>query len=71
MYGDIASHGTRAVMTLLSIGNISYEFIPVDLNTFATQTPEYLKINPFGMIPFFIDGTFEIPESSSILIYLC
>jgi glutathione S-transferase len=71
LYGDIGSQGTRAVMTLLAIGKIPYEFVKVDLMAFEARSKKYLELNPFGHIPFLIDGDFKLSESNAILVYIC
>ena len=51
--------------------NISIEYIPVDLIKHALRTPEMLKKNPLGTVPFLEldDGTI-IRESRAIIEYL-
>ncbi|WP_035052764.1 glutathione S-transferase family protein [Andreprevotia chitinilytica] len=36
----------------------------------ATNTPEYLALNPMGLVPVLIDGDFVLTESNSICRYL-
>ena len=71
LYGDKESQPVRAVLALLAIGRIDFEFVPVDLATFETRYQEFLKLNPFAHIPFLVDGEFRLGESNAILLYLC
>lgn len=71
LYGDIESQGTRAVMTLLAIAKIPHEFVKIDLLGFETRSKKFLELNPFGHIPFLMDGDFKLAESNAILLYLC
>jgi glutathione S-transferase len=46
------------------------QFQTVDLFTGEHLKPEYLKINPNGLVPVLEDGDFRLTESSAILKYL-
>ena len=35
------------------------------------KTPEYLKINPNGLVPTMVDNDFVLYESHAIMRYLC
>lgn len=71
LYGDKESQPVRAVMALLAMGHVDYEFVPVDLATFQTRSKEFLKLNPLAHIPLLVDGGFKLAESNAILLYLC
>ena len=58
------------IRLFLSILGIDYEKIPVDANAGELQTPEFLAINPNGLVPVLIDGDKTIYDSAAILIYL-
>lgn len=47
------------------------EDVTVDLGQGDNQKPEFLAMNPNGMIPMLEDGDFHLSESSAIMIYLC
>lgn len=61
----------RAVLTLLAIGRIDFEFITVDLHTLQTRSKQFLELNPFGRSPFLVDGELKLAESNAILLYIC
>jgi len=49
---------------------LEVEKIQVDPFKGETRTPEYLKMNPNGKTPTFLDGDFALWESNAIMIYL-
>lgn len=71
LYGDVESQGTRAVLALLTISKIPYEFVKVSLDTFETRSEAFTKLNPFNHIPFLVDGDLKLAESNAILQYIC
>jgi len=71
LYWNIASQPARAVKCLIDIGKIECKFVVVDVMKNQNKTKEYLSLNPLGQIPFLIDGSFKLAESSAILVYLC
>ncbi|MBT9582507.1 glutathione S-transferase family protein [bacterium] len=46
------------------------EVVPVDMLNGQHQSPEYLALNPNGLMPTLQDGDFTLWESNAILIYL-
>ncbi len=68
---DLARSGNcYKVRLLLSILGIDYEKIPVDANAGELRTPEFLAVNPNGLVPVLIDGDTTIYDSAAILAYL-
>lgn len=68
---DLARSGNcYKIRLFLSILGLDYEKIPVDANAGELQTPEFLAINPNGLVPVLIDGDSTIYDSAAILIYL-
>lgn len=65
----ISGHAHRAHM-LLSILELDFELISVDLPAGEHQQPEFLALNPFGQIPVLVDGETVISDSNAILVYL-
>jgi glutathione S-transferase len=55
---------------LLSILELDFELITVDLPNGEHQQPEFLVLNPFGQIPVLVDGEIVISDSNAILVYL-
>ncbi|MBR9872910.1 MAG: glutathione S-transferase [Vibrionaceae bacterium] len=64
-----SGHAHRVHM-LLSILELNFELIPVDLPAGEHQRPEFLALNPFGQIPVLVDGETVISDSNAILVYL-
>lgn len=72
LYWNVGSQPARAVKVLLELGKIPHEAIEMDLKNNQTRTPEFLKLNPLGQIPFIITTTGQgIGESNAIMQYLC
>lgn len=65
----MSGHAHRAHM-LLSILELDFELITVDLPAGEHQRPEFLALNPFGQIPILVDGEIVISDSNAILVYL-
>jgi glutathione S-transferase len=65
----LSGHGHRARL-LLSLLNVEYENINVDLRKGEQKAPEFLELNPFGQIPVLVDGDVVIRDSNAILVYL-
>jgi len=69
-YYHPASPNCRKVSALLEMLGVdaSYEF--VDLPKGQQAQPEFLAVNPAGMVPVLVDGDRTVLESNCILIYL-
>ncbi|NIY93780.1 glutathione S-transferase family protein [Vibrio diazotrophicus] len=65
----LSGHAHRAHM-LLSMLELNFELITVDLPAGEHQQPEFLALNPFGQIPVLVDGDTVIADSNAILVYL-
>lgn len=68
-YTPLSGHCHR-VQLFASLINADVEFIKLDLAAGAHQTPEFLKLNPFGQVPVLVDGDTVITDSNAILVYL-
>lgn len=66
------SSASQRVRTALNYKGIVYESIPLELNDDSLKTPEYLRLNPQGMVPALLDTSegVVITQSMSILEYL-
>lgn len=71
LYWSIGSQPGRAVKTLLLLGAIPHISHRVNVPKLEHKSPDYLKINPLGLIPAIKDGDFVLGESNAILTYLC
>lgn len=64
------SPNTFKVTALAFHLDLPLEIIPVDMPNGQHQSPDYLKMNPNGMMPTLVDGDFSLWESNAILLYL-
>lgn len=55
---------------LLEEIGVPFELCFVDRSKSAHKTPEYLKLNPNGQIPVFVDGDLVLYETAAICLYL-
>ena len=70
LYCHPASTTSRIVMLFCAEEVPDVQFQVVDLFTGEHLKPEYIKINPNGLVPVLEDGDFRLTESSAILKYL-
>ena len=56
---------------LLEEIGVSYQRVLVDRMQGAHKTPDYLKLNPNGLIPVLIDGDLVLYETAAICLHLC
>ena len=70
LYGHEASGNTYKVQLLLSLLNIDYQFVQIDLMRGAHKSPDYLKLNPFGQVPTLQDEELVFQDAQAILVYL-
>ena len=54
----------------LSLLELPYELVEVDLAAGAHKTPEFLRMNCFGQVPVIEDGEVTLADSNAILVYL-
>lgn len=75
LYAAPTSNGLRAKIMLDECG-LDYNFHPVNLAEQEQKSPEYLKLNPMGLIPTIVDSDgpdgkpFTLTQSMAILTYL-
>lgn len=65
----ISGHCHR-IELFLSLLDLPFELINVDLTTGAHKKPEFLALNPFGQLPVIQDGDVTLADSNAILVYL-
>lgn len=70
LYMHPASNTSRPVALLIAENKLPIEMQVVDLMTGAHLQPDYLAVNPNGLVPTLVDGDFTLTESSAILKYL-
>ncbi len=58
------------VRLFLSLLDIKYELVPVDVVAKQQKSPEFLQLNPFGQVPVLEDGDLVLRDSQAILVYL-
>lgn len=72
VYGDYFNSDTRTVVTLLSLGDISYELKTVDMLQGKHKELEYLNVNPVGSVPLIVDQDAKVLGNTPVLVnYLC
>ena len=70
LYGHELSGNVYKIRLFLSLLDLKYEFIQLDLFKGEHKQPEYLKLNPFGQVPLLIDRETILPDAQAILVYL-
>ena len=66
LYFHPLSHNSRRARSVALNTGVAFEPIVVDVMTGAHKKPEFLKINPNGMIPVLDDDNFILSESTAI-----
>ena len=68
---DFALSGhCHRVRLMLSLLDLPYESIAVDLLAGEQRRPPFLALNPFGQVPVLQDGALTLADSNAILVYL-
>jgi glutathione S-transferase len=70
LYESQLSSNAQKVRFLLAEMELAYESREVAMFGVGTRSPEYLEINPFGLLPTLIDNDFVLTESNTILRYV-
>lgn len=65
----LSGHSHR-VLLFLSLLDLPFEIVPVDLAKGDQRTPEFLALNAFGQVPVIDDDGFVLADSNAILVYL-
>jgi glutathione S-transferase len=56
---------------LLEELGVAYERVHVDRAADAHKRPEYLRLNPNGLLPVLVDGELVLYETAAIVLHLC
>lgn len=70
VYINERSGNSYKPLLMLSMLGLPYETVAIDLAKREQKRPEYLKINPRGLVPALEDGGTVIWDSTAILVYL-
>ncbi|MCC8396907.1 glutathione S-transferase [Paraburkholderia sp. MMS20-SJTR3] len=65
----LSGHGHR-VKLFLTLLDLPFEVIELNMRAGENRTPEYLALNPFGQVPTIQDGELTLFDSNAILVYL-
>ncbi|MEX3932078.1 glutathione S-transferase family protein [Paraburkholderia phymatum] len=65
----LSGHGHR-VKLFLTLLDLPFEVIELDMRAGDNREPEYLALNPFGQVPTIQDGDVTLFDSNAILVYL-
>ncbi|OLP19890.1 glutathione S-transferase [Leptolyngbya sp. 'hensonii'] len=70
LYGHDLSGNSYKAKLMLSLLDLDYEWIKVDLLKGAHKQPDFLALNPFGQVPVLVDGDIVLADAQAILVYL-
>jgi glutathione S-transferase len=70
LLGTPLSGHTHRVQLFLSLLDLPFEFVPVNVREGENRNPAYLALNPFGEVPVLRDGGLVLSDSTAILVYL-
>lgn len=70
-YYHPGSPNCRKVSAVIELLGMDAEYSFVDLPKGKQAQPEFLAVNPNGMVPALVDGGTSVLESNCIIIYLC
>lgn len=70
LYRSAISGHAHRVELFLSLLDVPYEAIDIDLRAGQQKSEEFLKLNPFGQVPVIDDAGTVVSDSNAILVYL-
>lgn len=70
LYDMPRSGHAHRVRLLLSLLNVEYEKVMIDMLNAEHKTEEYLRLSPLGQVPTLVDGDIVITDSTAALVYL-
>ncbi|MBL8772910.1 MAG: glutathione S-transferase family protein [Phenylobacterium sp.] len=69
IYGSARSRTMRTLWIAAELG-LEYEHAPLEWNSPALKSPEFLALNPAGAIPMIVDDGVVVAESMAIALHL-
>lgn len=70
LYRFAVSGHCHRVELMLSLLELPFELVEVDLTRGEHRRPEFLQLNPAGQVPVIVDDGVVIADSNAILVYL-
>ncbi|KWT87777.1 MULTISPECIES: glutathione S-transferase [unclassified Variovorax] len=70
VYSSSISGHSHRVRLFLSLLDLPFETVEVDLRAGEQRRPEFLRRNAFGQVPVIEDGDVTLADSNAILLYL-
>ncbi|MGD8339643.1 MAG: glutathione S-transferase family protein [Gammaproteobacteria bacterium] len=70
LHGTLASINTYKVRLLLSLLEVPFELVEIDMYGGEHKREPFLSLNPFGQMPALEDGDFSIGDSHACLVYV-
>ncbi|CAH0482142.1 unnamed protein product [Peronospora belbahrii] len=70
LYANLVSQPSRAVEWVLRVKQVDHEMLTTEFGSATFKSPEFLALNPNGLIPVLQDGEFSLYEGNAILVYL-
>ena len=70
LYDNPVSGHAHRVRLFLSLLDLPYESILVDMRAGEHKTPDYLQLSPLGQVPTLVDDGIVVSDSCAALVYL-
>lgn len=70
LYNHEISGNCYKVRLMLSLLELEYELVAVDLMKGEHKYPQFLHLNPLGQVPVLVDSDLVIRDAQAILVYL-
>ena len=70
LYDNPVSGHAHRVRLFLSLLDLGFESINIDMRAGEHKTPDYLKLSPLGQVPTLVDGETVVTDSCAALVYL-
>ncbi|KAG6514031.1 glutathione S-transferase F11-like [Zingiber officinale] len=69
VYGEARAVCPQRVIHCLVEKGVPFELVHVELDSMEQKRPEFMEKQPFGQVPYVVDGEFELFESRAIARY--